>query len=69
MKSDITMTNVVDDQPALWQDRVMLDEDFYRALSEHPVPVSESGAEGHRPPLHGHRRLHLVGLSPPCPKA
>ena len=30
------------DQPALWQDRVLLDEDFYRALSEHPVPVSES---------------------------
>jgi hypothetical protein len=33
---------VIGDQPALWQDRVLLDEDFYRALSEHPVPVSES---------------------------
>ena len=32
----------VEDQPSLWQDRVMLDEDFFRALSEHPVPVSES---------------------------
>ena len=42
VKSEITMTNVVGDQPALWQDRVMLDEDFYRALSEHPVPVSET---------------------------
>ena len=42
VKSEITMTGVVGDQPALWQDRVMLDEDFYRALSEHPVPVSES---------------------------
>lgn len=31
-----------DDQPALWQDRVLLDEDFYRALREHPVPVSET---------------------------
>lgn len=42
VKSEITMTHVVGDQPALWQDRVMLDEDFYRALSEHPVPVSET---------------------------
>lgn len=42
VKSEITMTNVTGDQPALWQDRVMLDEDFYRALSEHPVPVSET---------------------------
>ena len=31
-----------DDQPSLWQDHVMLDEDFYRALSDHPVPLSES---------------------------
>ncbi len=42
VKTEITMTNVVGDQPALWQDRVLLDEDFFRALSEHPVPVSES---------------------------
>jgi hypothetical protein len=42
VKTEITMTNVVDDQPSLWQDRVLLDDDFYRALSEHPVPVSES---------------------------
>src|SRR3954451_7831671 len=42
VKSEITMTNMVDDQPALWQDRVLLDEDFYRALRDHPVPVSES---------------------------
>jgi Plasmid encoded RepA protein len=42
VKTEITMTNVLGDQPALWQDRVLLDEDFYRALSEHPVPVSES---------------------------
>ena len=42
VKSEITMTNVGGDQPALWQDRVMLDEDFFRALSEHPVPVSET---------------------------
>ena len=42
VKTEITMTNVIGDQPALWQDRVLLDEDFYRALSEHPVPVSES---------------------------
>jgi hypothetical protein len=42
VKTEITMSNVVGDQPALWQDRVLLDEDFYRALSEHPVPVSET---------------------------
>jgi hypothetical protein len=36
------MHNVIGDQPALWQDRVLLDEDFYRALREHPVPVSEA---------------------------
>src|SRR5690349_4827456 len=42
VKTEITMTNVVGEQPSLWQDRVLLDEDFYRALREHPVPVSES---------------------------
>ena len=31
-----------EDQPSLWKDRVRLDEGFYRALIEHPVPVSES---------------------------
>jgi hypothetical protein len=42
VKTEITMTNVIGDQPTLWQDRVLLDEDFYRALREHPVPVSEA---------------------------
>src|SRR5215210_3461471 len=42
VKTEITMTSVIDDQPTLWQDRVLLDEDFYRALSEHPVPLSEA---------------------------
>jgi hypothetical protein len=32
------MTNMLGDQPALWQDRVMLDEDFFRALSDRPEP-------------------------------
>ena len=41
VKSEITMT-ALGDQPTLWQDRVMLDEDFFRALREHPVPVSET---------------------------
>jgi Plasmid encoded RepA protein len=36
----ITMTGT-SEQPSLWQDRVRLDEAFYRALCEHPVPVSE----------------------------
>jgi hypothetical protein len=42
VKSSITMSNLHDDQPSLWQDRVLLDEDFYRALREHPVPLAES---------------------------
>lgn len=41
VKTEITMSNVIGDQPGLWQDRVLLDEDFYRALREHPVPLSE----------------------------
>lgn len=39
----ITMAGVDTDQPALWNDRVLLNEEFYRALREHPVPVSEAG--------------------------
>src|SRR5208283_825391 len=42
VKTEITMSSVIGDQPTLWQDRVLLDEDFYRALREHPVPVSEA---------------------------
>jgi len=42
VKSEITMTSSVDGQQSLWQDRVMLDEDFFRALREHPVPVNET---------------------------
>lgn len=42
VKTEITMTSAPEEQPALWQDRVVLDEDFYRALREHPVPVSDS---------------------------
>ncbi|MBL6458692.1 pirin [Belnapia sp. T6] len=39
----ITMTGISTspDQPSLWQDKVRLDEAFYKALREHPVPVSE----------------------------
>jgi hypothetical protein len=42
VKTEITMSGAVGDQPSLWQDSVLLDEDFYRALREHPVPVSEA---------------------------
>lgn len=34
--------NPTSNQPSFWQDRVRLDEEFYRALCEHPVPVSET---------------------------
>jgi Plasmid encoded RepA protein len=43
VKTEITMSAIDEhQQPALWQDRVILDEDFYRALREHPVPVSDT---------------------------
>jgi Plasmid encoded RepA protein len=42
VKSSITLSDPQDDQPTLWQDRVLLDEDFYRALCDHPVPLAES---------------------------
>jgi hypothetical protein len=38
----ISMAGIGGDQLGLWQDRVLLNEEFYRALREHPVPVSES---------------------------
>ncbi len=38
----ITMADVMSDQPGLWQERVLLNEAFYRALREHPVPLSET---------------------------
>jgi hypothetical protein len=38
----ISMTGLTSDQPSLWQDRVVLNEEFYRALREHPVPLSEN---------------------------
>jgi hypothetical protein len=43
VKNAITMSSVIGDQPEqLWRDAVLLDEDFYRALCDHPVPLSES---------------------------
>ena len=36
------MTDALSEQPSLWQDRVLINEEFYRALREHPVPLSES---------------------------
>ncbi len=38
----ITMADVLSDQPSLWQERVLLNEEFYRALQTHPVPLSEA---------------------------
>jgi hypothetical protein len=38
----ISLSGVMDDHhPTLWQDRVRLDEGFWRSLREHPVPVRE----------------------------
>ena len=36
----ISLSGIVEDEhPILWQDRVRLDEGFWRSLREHPVPV------------------------------
>jgi hypothetical protein len=38
----ISLAGIADnDEPTLWQDRVRLDEGFWRSLREHPVPVRE----------------------------
>ena len=37
----ITMSEV-GDQQAFWNDRVLLNEEFYKALRDHPVPISTS---------------------------
>ena len=38
----ISLAGVADDQqPTLWQDRVRLDDGFWRSLRDHPVPVRE----------------------------
>jgi hypothetical protein len=42
VQNAITLTATADDrQRALWQDRVRLDDGFWRSLREHPVPVRE----------------------------
>lgn len=42
VQNAITLTAVADErQRALWQDRVRLDDGFWRSLREHPVPVRE----------------------------
>jgi len=38
----ITMADVLTDQPVLWQERVLLNEEFYQAMRAHPVPLSET---------------------------
>ena len=42
VQNAITLTAATDErQRVLWQDRVQLDEGFWRSLREHPVPVRE----------------------------
>lgn len=42
VQNAITLTRATDDrQIGLWQDRVRLDDGFWRSLREHPVPVRE----------------------------
>ena len=38
----ISLSGIMDnEQPTLWQDRVRLDDGFWRSLRDHPVPVRE----------------------------
>jgi hypothetical protein len=42
VQSSISLSGLADEsQPTLWQDRVRLDDGFWRSLREHPVPVRE----------------------------
>jgi hypothetical protein len=42
VRDAISLSGVIDEaQPTLWQDRVRLDEGFWKSLREHPVPVRE----------------------------
>lgn len=42
VQSSISLAGLADEsQPALWQDKVRLDDGFWRSLKEHPVPVRE----------------------------
>ena len=42
VESSISMAGLADEnQPTLWQDRVRLDEGFWKSLKDHPVPVRE----------------------------
>ena len=44
VNSGLRFNNVVSDgnQGALWEDRVVLDETFFNALKDHPVPLQEA---------------------------
>ena len=37
----ITMTDATGDQPSFWQEKVLLNEQFYKALRDHSVPLNE----------------------------
>jgi hypothetical protein len=42
VQSSISLAGLADEsQPTLWQDRIRLDDGFWRSLREHPVPVRE----------------------------
>lgn len=42
VSSGLRFKATAEDQPSLWEDRVVLDEVFWRALKEHPVPLREA---------------------------
>lgn len=38
----ITMSDVLGDQPSLWKETVLLNAEFYNALSDRPLPLNET---------------------------
>ena len=68
VRDAISLTGLLDaDQPSLWQDRVRLDEGFWKSLRAHPVPVPGRSYFRDRQPLYGDRYLHLARLSSAFP--
>jgi hypothetical protein len=64
VQNAITLTAAADNrQRALWQDRVCLDDGFWRSLREHPVPVREEAVRAIGTRSLGVGRVHLAGLS------
>ena len=63
----ITMTDVLGDQPGLWQERVLLNEEFLPCAARASCPTRRECSACDWPPVDGYRYLHLALLSATCP--